>query len=157
MSDFSMKNKKILLLDSSYSQKKINLLYFELKKFRFVKSYVCPFYKKNSKQIRDKYLVKFIKSYRPEFIISNIGGRIQEPLALYVKNNARHKCAIICSGAALSFLNGSGAKITDFMDYFNLGWIVRIVFDPIVFLPRILISLKLIPIVLKNKIKILSN
>jgi UDP-N-acetyl-D-mannosaminuronic acid transferase (WecB/TagA/CpsF family) len=155
-SDLSMKNKKILLLECSDKEKKINLLYFKSKKFRFVKNYVCPIYNPNSKQIRDKYLIKFVKSYRPKIIISNIGGLVQEPLALYIKNNVRYKCAIICSGAALSFITGSGAKITNFVDYLNLGWLSRIIFNPTIFIPRIFFSLKLIPIVFKNKIKILS-
>jgi N-acetylglucosaminyldiphosphoundecaprenol N-acetyl-beta-D-mannosaminyltransferase len=157
LADFSMKNKKILLLESKQSEKKINLLYFKSKKFRFVKNYVCPIYKKKAKHIRDKYLIKFIKSYRPKFIISNIGGLIQEPLALYIKNNVKHKCVIICSGAALSFITGSGAKISDLVDKFNLGWLSRIIFNPTIFIPRIGFSLKLMPIVFKNKIKILSS
>jgi|688.fasta_scaffold279737_1 UDP-N-acetyl-D-mannosaminuronic acid transferase (WecB/TagA/CpsF family) len=156
LSDFSMKNKKILLLESSNTEKKINLLYFKSKKFRFIKNYVCPIYKKDGKQIRDKYLIKFIKNYRPKFIISNIGGQIQEPLALYIKNNVRHKCITICSGAALSFITGSGAKITDLIDKLNLGWLSRIVFNPVIFFPRIFYSLKLISIVFKSKIKILN-
>jgi UDP-N-acetyl-D-mannosaminuronic acid transferase (WecB/TagA/CpsF family) len=156
ISDLSMKNKKILLLECSDKDKTINLLYFKSKKFRFVKNYVCPIYNPNSKKIRDKYLIKFVKSYRPKIIISNIGGLIQEPLALYIKNNVKHKCAIICSGAALSFITGSGAKITNFIDYLNLGWLMRIIFDPVTFIPRIFFSLKLVPLVLKNKIKILS-
>ena len=156
ISDLSMKNKKILLLECSDKEKKINLLYFKSKKFRFVKNYVCPIYNRNSKKIRDKYLIKFVKSYRPKIIICNIGGLIQEPLALYIKNNVKYKCAIICSGAALTFITGSGAKITNFIDYLNLGWLMRIIFDPYTFIPRIFFSLKLIPLVLKNKIKILS-
>jgi hypothetical protein len=156
ISDLSMKDKKILLLECSEREKKINLLYFKSKKFRFVKNYVCPIYNPNSKQIRDKYLIKFVKSYRPKIIISNIGGLVQEPLALYIKNNVQYKYAIICSGAALSFLTGSGAKITNFIDYLNLGWLIRIFFDPAIFIPRIFFSLNLIQMVFKNKIKILS-
>jgi N-acetylglucosaminyldiphosphoundecaprenol N-acetyl-beta-D-mannosaminyltransferase len=157
ISDLSMKNKKILLLECSDKEKKINLLYLKSKKFRFVKNYVCPIYNPNSKQIRDKYLIKFVKSYRPKIIISNIGGLVQEPLALYIKNNVQYKCSIICSGAALSFITGSGAKITNLIDYLNLGWFSRIIFSPIIFIPRIFFSLRLISIVFKNKIKILSS
>jgi len=156
ISDLSMKDKKILLLECSDREKKINTLYFKSKKFRFFKNYVCPIYNSNSKQIRDKYLIKFVKSYRPKIIIINIGGLTQEPLALYIKNNVQYKCAIICSGAALSFLTGSGAKITSFIDYLNLGWLSRIIFNPAIFIPRIFFSLRLIQIVFKNKIKILS-
>ena len=68
----------------------------------------------------------------------NLGGGIQELLGSYLKSNLDYKPSIICSGAAISFLTGQQAKIPIIFDIIYLGWLVRIIFDPHIFLPRYL-------------------
>jgi hypothetical protein len=116
-------DKKILSLDPTVKDLKYNKKFFRLKKFKFVKNYLCPFYS-DSKVISDKKLLKIINEYKPELIICNIAGGKQESLALYIIQNASSKSSIICSGAALAFLSGTQAPINDFIDicYFGINW-----------------------------------
>ena len=62
----------------------------------------------------------------------------------------------MCTGAAISFFTGDQAPINVFFDKIYLGWLIRIIFNPIVFLPRYLKTLKLINIVLNNNIKVMK-
>ena len=97
-----------------------------------------------------------IKKIRPDFIITNIGGGRQEILGLYLKKNLKIKTTILCTGAAISFLTKDQAPINNLIDQFYLGWFVRLIFNPIVFLSRYLYSLRLIPMVIFSKIKIID-
>jgi len=152
--DKDVKNKKILLLNPSAQEARYNIKYLKKKKFKFIMSYVCPIY--NEKTLsNDLLLFKKINKYKPEIIIINIGGGIQEVLALSIKNNVRLKTICICSGAALSFFTGQGARISDFIDNYYLGWFMRILKNPKIFLKRILKSITLISLVLNSKIHVL--
>jgi N-acetylglucosaminyldiphosphoundecaprenol N-acetyl-beta-D-mannosaminyltransferase len=152
LDDVRNKNKKILSLDPSFEDLKYNKKYLQFKKFKFVKNYVCPMYQ--DKVIEDKRLIKIINEYKPEFIISNIAGGKQETLALYIIQNATPNSSVICSGAALAFLTGRQAPITNFIDEYYLGWLIRLIYNPKLYLSRILFSFKLFFIVFKNKVKI---
>jgi UDP-N-acetyl-D-mannosaminuronic acid transferase (WecB/TagA/CpsF family) len=103
----------------------------------------------------DLSLFKIIKKQKPEIILINIAGGKQEILALSIKNKIHFKTICICSGAALSFFSGSGAKISDFIDKHYLGWLMRIFHEPKIFLIRILKSIKLIYLVFNSKHQIL--
>jgi UDP-N-acetyl-D-mannosaminuronic acid transferase (WecB/TagA/CpsF family) len=152
LDDVRNKNKKILSLDPSFEDLKYNKKYLQFKKFKFVKNYVCPMYQ--DKVIEDKRLIKIINEYKPEFIISNIAGGKQETLAFYIIQNATPNSSVICSGAALAFLTGRQAPITNFIDEYYLGWLIRLIYNPKLYLSRILFSFKLFFIVFKNKVKI---
>jgi len=152
LDDVRNKNKKILSLDPSFEDLKYNKKYLQFKKFKFVKNYVCPMYQ--DKVIEDKRLIKIINEYKPEFIISNIAGGKQETLALYIVQNATPNSSVVCSGAALAFLTGRQAPITNFIDKYYLGWLIRLIYNPKLYLSRILFSFKLFFIVFKNKVKI---
>jgi N-acetylglucosaminyldiphosphoundecaprenol N-acetyl-beta-D-mannosaminyltransferase len=155
LSDTEMKSKKILILNSSKKEKKLNTILLNNFKFQFQKHYVCPIY--NPKLIQDEILIKIINNYKPEVIIINIAGGIQELLALYLCQNIKIKFAIICSGAAMGFFSGSQAPISKFADRYFLGWFVRLIYNPIVFLPRLTKSLLLVLIVLFNSITIVRR
>ena len=152
LDDVRNRNKKILSLDPSFEDLKYNKKYLQFKKFKFVKNYLCPMYQ--DKVIEDKRLIKIINEYKPEFIISNIAGGKQESLALYIMQNATANSSVICSGAALAFLTGRQAPITNFIDKYYLGWLIRLIYNPKLYLGRILFSFKLFFIVFKNKVKI---
>ena len=49
---------------------------------------------------------------------------------------------------------GYGAIINNFIDKFYLGWLVRLIYNPLIFIKRYIYALKLIPMVFLNKIKI---
>ena len=99
------------------------------------KSYIAPNYKN---KFYDHKLIKIIKSYKPRYIIINIGGGSQEPLAVNLKNNLNYQVSIMCTGAAIAFLTGEQAPINKFIDKIYLGWFTRIMWNPRLYLGRIL-------------------
>jgi N-acetylglucosaminyldiphosphoundecaprenol N-acetyl-beta-D-mannosaminyltransferase len=155
LSDTTMKFKKILILNANKREKKLNTVLLNNFKFQFHRHYVCPIY--NPKLIQDEILIKIINNYKPEVVISNIAGGIQEPLALYLHENIKIKFVTICSGAAMGFFSGSQAPISKIIDAFFLGWFIRLIYNPILFLPRFTKSLLLIFIVLFNSVTIVRR
>ena len=148
------RNKKIFVVETNEQSAVINKKY--LKKFNInVKSrqYIAPFYKKNS-YIRDTSLLKILKRIKPKVILINLGGGTQEILGSYLKNNLNYKPQIICTGAAISFFTKEQAPMTDFFDNLYLGWLIRCMFNPAIFVPRYLSAFKLILHVWKSKIRI---
>ena len=106
---------------------------------------MAPLYHKEN--IRDYKLLKKIKKIKPKYVIVNLGGGVQEVLGSYLKNNINFKVSIICSGAAISYFTKEQAPLTDFLDKIYLGWLVRIIFNPYIFLPRYLSAFRLIFII----------
>ena len=88
--------------------------------------------------------------------MTNIGGGSQEILGLYLKKNLKIKTTILCTGAAISFFTKDQAPINSLIDKFYLGWLVRLIFNPLVFFKRYLYSLRLIPMVILSEVKIIS-
>ena len=139
INDKSIQNKRVFSLDPNKVELKANNQFLK-KNFKFVKNYVCPLYTKNF--FYDSKLKKEIKNFKPQIIIINIGGGVQEPLAYYLKNKINYKGIIICSGAAISFYTGHQAPISTFIDKMYMGWLIRILYKPKLLI-RIVLSLKL--------------
>jgi len=149
-------NKKLFLVDPNIRLSVSNTKLFNkigVSK-KNINNYIAPHY--DSKSISDKRLLDIVKNIKPDYILLNIGGGTQEILGLYIKNNINFKCTIMCTGAAISFFTGDQAPINVFFDKIYLGWLIRIIFNPSVFLPRYLKTLKLINIVLNNNIKVMK-
>ena len=104
----------------------------------------------------DKKLLYLIKKKKPDYILTNIGGGVQEVLGLYLKKNLKIKSTILCTGAAISFFTGDQAPINSFIDRYYLGWLLRLIFNPLIFFKRYIFGLKLIPMVIFSRIKILD-
>ena len=147
LKDSSVKNKKILLLNSSTKSEKINYVFLKSKKFKYLKSYVCPIY--NNRNIVDQKLFNIINIYKPQIIIMNISGGKQEILAHEVIKNVENKMIIICSGAAISFFTGEQAQIGEIYDFLYLGWFKRLLKDPKKYYSRLIKSLNLLTLVFK--------
>jgi len=149
---FIKKNKKkiILSIDPNKDISVTNKNYFKKMGIIRVHSYIAPIY--TTKRIDDKKLLKLIKKIGPHYIIVNLGGTKQEILAHYLQDNFKKKQTILCTGAALSFFTGKQAPINMLYDKLYFGWLVRILFNPKVFLKRYLSAFKFIPIFFKNKI-----
>ena len=81
-------------------------------------NYIAPKYK--TKNLHDVYLLKILKKFKPDYIIVNIGGGIQEILGLYIKENYKKKTSILCTGAAISFYTKDQAPINIFIDKYYL-------------------------------------
>jgi len=132
---------KILLINPSKKSDVLNYNFLRSKKIYNFKSYIAPKYKS---KIIDTKLLNLIKRFKPRYIIMNIGGGSQEPLAIYIRNNIKFKISIMCTGAAIAFMTGEQAPINKFVDKFYLGWLLRIVWSPKLYLGRILKSFKII-------------
>ncbi len=144
------KNVKIFTIDPSSIKSHNNLNYLiklNLKK-KNISNYIAPIY--NPKKISDKNLLQKIKKHKPETILINLGGGTQEILGYYILKNINFKCRIICTGAAISFFTGDQAPINDFIDKYYLGWIIRLLFNPLQFYKRYFYAFKLIKIVINN-------
>ena len=139
----SLKNcsDKILMINPSYNEQLLNKKYLKLKKINNPNHYVAPFYNKNI--INDLKLLKMIKKDKPRYIVINLGGGVQELLGSYLKYNLDYKPSIVCSGAAIAFLTGQQAKIPSIFDKLYLGWLIRIMFNPFIFIPRYIKAFKL--------------
>ena len=88
--------------------------------------------------------------------MTNIGEGTQEILGLYLKKNLKIKTTILCTGAAISFFTKDQAPINSLIDRLYLGWFIRLIFNPFVFTERYLYSLRLIPMLISSKIKIIN-
>jgi len=148
------KNVKILSVDPNITLSKNNKFFFNNLGIPTNKlfNYISPTY--NTLKIKDKKLLDIANNLKPDFIILNLGGGVQEILGFYLKKNLVKKTKIICTGAAISFFTKDQAPINQIFDKFFLGWLIRILFKPSVFLPRYLKSFKLFQIVLSEKINI---
>ena len=136
------KNNKFLLIDPTSIDSKVNLLFLKSKNIKKIKSYTAPKY--NNKKIKDTGLLKLIKKYKPRYIIINLGGGLQESLALYIKKNTKLKVSILCTGAAIGFLTKRQAPINDTIDKFYLGWLARTLYNPRRYFLRTIKSLGLV-------------
>jgi exopolysaccharide biosynthesis WecB/TagA/CpsF family protein len=133
------KNNRILIKNLGFKNQSIN-------------NYIAPIY--NTQNLKDDHLLKLINKNKPKIILINIGGGTQEILGYYLKNKLNFKTKIICTGAAISFFTGDQAPNNNYVDKLYLGWLLRIVFNPLFFFKRYLLAFRLLPIVLFNKIKI---
>jgi N-acetylglucosaminyldiphosphoundecaprenol N-acetyl-beta-D-mannosaminyltransferase len=102
--------------------------------------YVAPRY---GPHVRDDALLAKIDSDSPKHVVVGIGGGTQEKLGLFLKENLRTKPAIHCIGAALAFLTGDQPPIPMWADRFYLGWLLRSIRQPRIFVPRYLSAVKL--------------
>ena len=146
------KNKSIFCIDPNINFSKSNKKYLKKLGIKKMYNYIAPFY--NTKNLIDKSLISKINKANPDFIMTNIGGGVQEILGLYLKKNLKKKATIICTGGAISFFTKDQAPINSFIDQIYLGWFVRLLFNPTIFWKRYFYALKLFPMVLFNKIDV---
>ena len=140
--------KKIFLVEPNKKQLKINKKFLNSKNIYKIYQYIAPIYQKE--KIKDYKLLKKIQKIKPKYVVINLGGGVQEVLGSFLKNNINYKVSIICTGAAISYFTKQQAPLNVFLDKIYLGWLIRIIFNPFVFLPRYLSAFRLIFIV--NKI-----
>ena len=108
------KKKTIFSIDPNLYFSKSNKLYLKSLGIKKVNNYLAPNYK--IKNFSDKKLLKLLKEIKPNFIIVNMGGGIQEVLGLYLKKNLKFKVTILCTGGAISFCTGDQAPINNVID-----------------------------------------
>jgi UDP-N-acetyl-D-mannosaminuronic acid transferase (WecB/TagA/CpsF family) len=96
-------------------------------------------------------LIQLINLYKPKYILLNIGGGTQEKLALFINQNTKNNQIIFCLGAAIGFYTGQQAPINIFFDKFFSGWLIRVLYNPLIFIPRVLKSIYLIKLFFNKK------
>jgi len=97
-------------------------------------SYLAPMYQKNN--IVDPVLLAKIEAERPKYVLLNVGGGTQEILGAYLRQNLSYRPAIICTGAAIAFLTGRQASIPAWADRIFIGWLLRCIEKPRLYIPR---------------------
>ena len=108
--------------------------------------YVAPRY---LSEVEDRDLISLIEQHRPAHIIIAIGSGAQEKLGYYLRENLSYRPAIHCTGAALGLITGDQSSIPDWADRFYLGWFLRLVAQPRIFIPRLSRALELPWLILK--------
>ena len=154
--DYLKKNrdKKVFCIDPNSKFSRSNKTFLRKLGIKKIYSYLAPKY--NPLNLSDKKLLTLLRKKKPNFILTNIGGGTQEILGLYLKQKLGFKTTILCTGGAISFFTGDQAPINNFTDKFYLGWLIRLIFNPIVFFKRYVFGLRLIPMVIFNKITIIN-
>ena len=108
--------------------------------------YVAPIY---GASVEDRALLEMIERHKPGQIVVAIGSGPQEKLGYYLREKLSadpgsvRPPAIHCIGAALGFLTGEQVKIPDWADRFYLGWLLRLLAQPRIFVPRLTRALEL--------------
>jgi UDP-N-acetyl-D-mannosaminuronic acid transferase (WecB/TagA/CpsF family) len=110
--------------------------------------YVAPIYPRRG-PVEDRALLELLERRRPAHVFLCVGSGAQEKLGLYLKRNLSYAPGIHCVGAAIAFLSGDQARIPPWADRAGLGWLVRCIRDPKVFVPRYLRAFKLAYLVLR--------
>jgi N-acetylglucosaminyldiphosphoundecaprenol N-acetyl-beta-D-mannosaminyltransferase len=109
--------------------------------------YLAPHYPQGP--LHDPELLKLIEELQPRYIIINLGGLTQERLGHSLRKTIGPNTAIICTGAAIAFLSGQQTGISPLADRFYIGWLLRCLHRPGIYIPRYLSAIPL-PIVLSR-------
>jgi UDP-N-acetyl-D-mannosaminuronic acid transferase (WecB/TagA/CpsF family) len=96
--------------------------------------YVAPRY---ALELEDPALVEGLTGKRPRHVIIAIGNGPQEKLGVYLRDRLEYRPAFHCIGAALGFLTGDQVAIPDWADRIYLGWLLRLLAQPRIFIPRL--------------------
>jgi N-acetylglucosaminyldiphosphoundecaprenol N-acetyl-beta-D-mannosaminyltransferase len=99
--------------------------------------------------VEDAALLAILEGAQASQVFICVGGGIQEKLGSYLKRNLSYTPGIHCLGAAIAFLTGEQARIPAWADRMGLGWLLRCVKDPKVFLPRYARALELLYLVVR--------
>ena len=142
-----------ILPDKLSTEKTKPILLNQCNKFNF---YIAPNYPKDG-VIHDLELMNIINKTSPTHIIVGIGGGAQERLARNIKDSYDKKTCIHCIGGAVAFLNKTQVYIPEWADYLSLGWLLRCIYQPRVFVPSYLYSLKFLKLALNGLKKPISH
>ncbi|MES2392106.1 MAG: WecB/TagA/CpsF family glycosyltransferase [Acidobacteriota bacterium] len=84
----------------------------------------------------DDQLLEMLERLRPDNVVITVGGGTQERLGLYLKQQLSYLPAIHCIGAAIAFLSGDQVYIPNWADKLYLGWLIRSLSNPHLYVPR---------------------
>jgi UDP-N-acetyl-D-mannosaminuronic acid transferase (WecB/TagA/CpsF family) len=95
--------------------------------------YLAPRY---GEVMTDESLLEVLERLKPEHVVVTVGGGTQERLGLYLKQRLSYRPAIHCIGAAIAFLSGDQVHIPNWADKLYLGWLIRSLSNPQLYVPR---------------------
>jgi exopolysaccharide biosynthesis WecB/TagA/CpsF family protein len=138
---FAEKPKTLWILPNERARQK-TVEWLRSNRFAFADEafYVAPMY---GVSVEDRELLAKIDNQRPQHVIVAIGSGPQEKLGYFLSRNLSYRPAIHCIGAALGFLTSEQVAIPDWADRFYLGWLLRLLSQPRVFVPRLTRALEL--------------
>src|ERR1051326_6761964 len=102
--------------------------------------YVAPIY---DRVVEDRFLLEMLDRLQPGHVVVGVGSGPQEKLGYYLLEHLNYRPSIHCIGAALGFLTGDQPPIPMWADRFYLGWLLRLLRQPSVFIRRSLRALEL--------------
>ena len=139
---FQEKQTQVLWVVASERAREMTMRWLDRNAFSYVSSdfYVAPIY---AAAVSDPDLLAKIDKTKPRHIVVGIGSGPQEKLGYYLRENLSYRPAIHCIGAALGFLTGEQVAIPEWADRFYLGWLLRLVSQPRIFLPRLMRAIEL--------------
>ena len=120
------------------NQAKANIAWLERKYKCSINSksvYHAPMYPKTG-FLEDQELLARILREDYKFVFIQLGGGVQERLGLFLQKHLNKKTTIVCTGAALAFLSGQQISIPKWADKYYLGWLIRCMSDPLIFLSQ---------------------
>jgi N-acetylglucosaminyldiphosphoundecaprenol N-acetyl-beta-D-mannosaminyltransferase len=109
---------------------------------------IAPFYEAS---ITDEALIAIINRRRPAHVLIGIGSGPQEKLGYYLREHLSYRPAFYCIGAALGFITGDQTAIPVWADRLYLGWLLRIISAPTLYLPRFARALELPKLIWKYR------
>lgn len=119
--------------------------------------YVAPFYQTDC--VEDPVLLGLLRERKPRHVLINLGGGVQERLGSWLQKewNRETKApelpTIICTGAAIAFLTGEQSHIPYWADRFYLGWAIRCIGRPSLYIPRYFKSIPVLYYTLRDAVK----
>lgn len=108
--------------------------------------YCAPVY---GKVVEDASLANLLESRRPRHVVIAIGGGKQDKLGAWLKRRLSYRPALYCIGAAPGFVTGDLVTIPVWADRLYLGWLLRLMTQPRIFLPRFW-SVRRLPMLLRR-------
>jgi len=144
--EFLMEDNVLFSIDPNNVESTKNKKYLNSQGIPILDEYHYEAPKYNKENIVDFKLLEILENLKnkPKYILINLGGGIQERLGLFLKKRLSYKVGIICTGAAIAFETGSQAKIPKIIDEIYLGWLARIIQNPIQFSMRFLKAIRLV-------------
>lgn len=103
--------------------------------------YIAPRY--DPLAVADPVLLQRLRERPVDWVMIQIGGGVQEPLGVWLKDRLETRPAIVCTGAAMAFVSGSQVRIPWWADRWCLGWLMRMVSVPRLYGRRYLRAMRL--------------
>lgn len=117
--------------------------------------YIAPYYRDKlgpDGSVEDPELLARVQAHGAKYVFVCVGSGVQEQLGWVLAKGLDHRPAILCTGAAISFLTGAQANIPPWADRYHLGWLLRILQDPRKYGQRYLRAVKLVPAMLRERL-----